>query len=270
MADLTALLDDLEAEGRELDQLVAGRDIGAWSTATPSEGWSIATQIAHLTWTDEVSIIAVTDRAEFARQLDAALADVDGFVDNAAAEIARTDPPELLDRWRRGRHELVAALRAVPDGQKLPWFGPPMSAASMATARLMETWAHGQDVADALGVERHPTDRLRNIAHIGVRTRDYAFASNDLAPPADVFLVELVGPSGDVWAWGPEDAAQSVRGSALDFALLVTRRRHLDDLSLVAIGDDARRWLTIAQAFAGPPGSGRTSGQFGPTRAVRP
>lgn len=270
MADLTALLDDLAAEGDELDQLVAPLTAQEWATATPADGWTIATQIAHLTWTDEVSIIAITDEAEFARQLDAAMADIDGFVDNAAAEIARTTPPELMERWRRGRRDLVTALRRVTDGRRLPWFGPPMSVASMATARLMETWAHGQDVADALAIERLPTDRLRHLAHIGVRTRDFAFVSNDLEVPDEPFRVELIGPDGDVWAWGPEDATQLLSGPAVDFALLVTQRRHLDDLALETVGDDAEQWLAIAQAFAGPPGAGRAPGQFRPARQVDP
>nr|WP_235628957.1 maleylpyruvate isomerase family mycothiol-dependent enzyme [Mycobacterium tuberculosis] len=148
-------------------------------------------------------------------------------------------------------------LLAVPDGRKLAWFGPPMSAASMATARLMETWAHGLDVADALGVIRPATQRLRSIAHLGVRTRDYAFIVNNLTPPAEPFLVELRGPSGDTWSWGPSDAAQRVTGSAEDFCFLVTQRRALSTLDVNAVGEDAQRWLTIAQAFAGPPGRGR-------------
>jgi uncharacterized protein (TIGR03084 family) len=148
-------------------------------------------------------------------------------------------------------------LLAVSDGRKLPWFGPPMSAASMATARLMETWAHGFDVADTLGVKRPATARLRSIAHIGVRTRDFAFAINGLAVPADPFRVELRGPDGSAWTWGPEDAAQRVTGSAEDFCTLVTQRRPRAALDVTADGEDAHRWLTIAQAFAGPPGPGR-------------
>lgn len=132
-----------------------------------------------------------------------------------------------------------------------------MSAASMATARLMETWAHGLDVADALGVTRPATDRLRSIAHLGVRTRDYAFAVNNLTPPAEPFLVELCGPGGDTWSWGPPEAAQRVTGSAEDFCFLVTQRRPLSALDITAFGADAQRWLEIAQAFAGPPGPGR-------------
>jgi len=127
----------------------------------------------------------------------------------------------------------------------------------MATARLMETWAHGLDVADALGVTRPASERLRSIAHLGVRTRDYAFVVNNLAPPAEPFLVELRGPGGDTWSWGPPDAAQRVTGPAEDFCFLVTQRRPLRSLGLTAHGPDARRWLEIAQAFAGPPGPGR-------------
>jgi uncharacterized protein (TIGR03084 family) len=148
-------------------------------------------------------------------------------------------------------------LLAVADGRKLPWFGPPMSAASMATARLMETWAHGLDVADALGVKRPATARLKSIAHIGVRTRDFAFSINGLTPPVDPFRVELRAPNGSTWDWGPADAGQRVTGTAEDFCMLVTQRRPRADLDVHAVGADAETWLGIAQAFAGPPGPGR-------------
>jgi uncharacterized protein (TIGR03084 family) len=131
----------------------------------------------------------------------------------------------------------------------------------MVTARLMETWAHGQDVADTLGTSRQPTDRLRHVAHIGVRARDYAYHVNGLTPPDEAFRVELTGPSGDTWVWGPEQAVQRVTGPSLDFCLLVTQRRHRDDLTVTAEGSEAEHWLTIAQAFAGPPGAGRSAGE---------
>jgi uncharacterized protein (TIGR03084 family) len=140
---------------------------------------------------------------------------------------------------------------------KMPWFGPPMSAASMATARFMETWAHAHDVYDALGIEPVVTDAIRNVCHLGIRTRGWAFHTHGLEPPTEEFGVDLVGPSGEVWSWGPEDAAQTVSGSAYDFARLVTQRIHRADTGLEAVGADAERWLGIAQAFAGPPGAGR-------------
>jgi uncharacterized protein (TIGR03084 family) len=248
---------DLRAESDDLDALVAPLTAGRWADPTPAPGWTIAHQIGHLLWTDRVALTAVTDAAGFAEVLASAQADPTGFVDAGAEELAAVAPAELLADWRATRARLHEVLLAVPDGRKLPWFGPPMSAASMATARLMETWAHGLDVADSLGVKRRATERLRSIAHLGVRTRDYAFIVNNLAPPTDPFLVELRGPGGDTWSWGPPDAAQRVTGSAEDFCFLVTQRRPLGALHIAAHGPDAQRWLEIAQAFAGPPGPGR-------------
>jgi uncharacterized protein (TIGR03084 family) len=262
VAELAELLADLSAECAVLDSLIADLPDGAWRTETPSPGWTIAHQIGHLAWTDDVAIHAATDSDAFAAALAAVVAEFDTYVDRAAQERADQPPAEILAGWRAGRDALHKALLAVPPGAKLPWFGPPMSAMSMATARLMETWAHGQDVADALGAHRPVTDRIRHVAHIGVRARDYAYLVRDLKPPTAQFRVELTGPSGDIWTWGPEDAAQRVTGPALDFCLLVTQRRHRSDLAVVAEGSDADHWLDIAQAFAGPSGEGRTPGQF--------
>ncbi|GAA1479788.1 TIGR03084 family metal-binding protein [Gordonia sinesedis] len=248
---------DLTAVSEELDELVAGLDDAGWATPTPAVGWTIAHQIAHLRWTDDVAGIAATDPAAFGDLVTTASSDPLGFVDAAAEQGATAPPAEILDRWRSARARLADALVDVPEGVKIPWFGPPMSAASMATARLMETWAHGLDVADALGVTLPPTDRIKPVAHIGVRTRDYAYHVNGKTPPDNAFRYELTSPSGDLWTWGPEDATDVVRGPAVDFCLLVTQRRAPDDLALTFIGDDAREWSGIAQCFAGPPGPGR-------------
>ncbi|WP_030236279.1 TIGR03084 family metal-binding protein [Streptomyces sp. NRRL S-455] len=257
MSDPTSVIDDLHEESEELDRLVAGAASERWALATPAPGWTVAHQIAHLAWTDRSALLAVTDAHGFRALVERALAAPGSFVDEGAEEAAGLPPAELLARWRAGRAALEEALRAAPPGARFPWYGPHMSAASMATARLMETWAHGQDVADALGVVRLPTDRLRHVAWLGVRTRDFAYGVHGLTPPADPFRVELVAPSGDLWTYGPRDAPQRVTGPALDFCRLVTQRAHRDDLALRADGPDADRWLDIAQAFAGPPGGGR-------------
>ncbi|MDX5566942.1 TIGR03084 family metal-binding protein [Streptomyces sp. ID05-04B] len=257
MADPTPVLDDLRAESDELDGLVAGSGTEQWALPTPAPGWTVAHQIAHLAWTDRSSVLAVTDRDAFAREVEKALAAPGDFVDNGAEEGAAQPPGQLLADWRAGRAALQTALRAAPSGARFPWYGPPMAAASMATARLMETWAHGLDVADALGVEPVPTDRLRHIVRLGVRTRDFAFGVHGLSTPFEEFRVELRSPSGQLWTYGPEDADDRVTGSAFDFCLLVTQRAHRADLALRAEGADADRWLDVAQAFAGPPGGGR-------------
>ncbi|MGY6020460.1 TIGR03084 family metal-binding protein [Streptomyces spinosirectus] len=257
MADPTPVIDDLCAESEELDRIVAELSPEQWALATPAPGWTVAHQIAHLAWTDHHSVLAVTDQDAFSREVEKALAQPGDFVDNGAEEGAAKAPERLLADWRAGRTALADALRAAPDGARFPWYGPPMATASMATARLMETWAHGLDVAQALGVERTPTDRLRHIVRLGVRTRDFAFGVRALPVPFEEFRVELAAPSGEVWVYGPEDADNRVTGPALDFCLLVTQRAHRSDLALEAVGEDADRWLDIAQAFAGPPGEGR-------------
>jgi uncharacterized protein (TIGR03084 family) len=257
MADLSHVVDDLRAESEELDALVAALPDDGWAAPTPAAGWTIAHQIGHLLWTDRGALLSVTDEDAFADVVKSALDDPIGFVNAAADELAAVPPAELLADWRATRSRLHDALLTVDEGRKLPWFGPPMSGPSMATARLMETWAHGLDVADALGVTRPATARLRSIAHIGVRTRDFAFVINELAPPSEPFRVELRAPDGSSWTWGPADAPQRVTGSAEDFCFLVTQRRPLRELDITADGDEAARWLPIAQAFAGPPGSGR-------------
>lgn len=256
---------DLTAEGDLLRAAVADLPADAWSTPTPAEGWTIATTIAHLLWTDEVAALAARAHTPEGKEAwDAvvleAIADPTGFVDASALAISGgTTPADLLARWDAARAGLGEALPAVPEGQRMPWFGPPMSPTSMATARFMETWAHSLDVFDALGERPAPTDRIRHVAHLGVRTRDFAFANNGLEAPAEEFRVELTSPGGEAWTWGPGDAVQRVTGSAVDFCELVTQRVHRDDTDLVATGADAERWLTIAQAFAGPAGGGRAA-----------
>ncbi len=258
---LARVLADLAAEGDRLERLVEDLDDQGWHTPTPAPGWDVATQVAHLTWTDEVALKAATDKAAWDAVVLEAIADPEGHVDAQAHALARDEDRDgdLMARWRRARTELRAALAAYPRGERMPWFGPPMSATSMATARLMETWAHSLDVHAGLGAPVHDTDRIRHVAHLGVRTRDFSFGVHGLEPPAEEFRIDLVSPSEDVWSWGPEDAAQTLTGSAGDFCRLVTQRVNRADTDLVATGPDVDRWLDIAQAFAGPPGEGRAA-----------
>ena len=257
---LESVLADLTAEGDRLESLVSGLDESGWRTPTPAEGWDVATQVAHLAWTDEAAVAAATDKERWDALVLEAIADPDGAMDTVALAGGAVAPADLLARWRASRAALAAALRDQPDGEKIPWYGPPMSPTSMATARFMETWAHGLDVHEALGVPVEPTDRIRHVAHLGVRTRRFAYAVHGQEAPVDEPRVELTAPSGETWTWGPEDAEQRVTGSAYDFCRLVTQRIHREDTDLVATCDDAEHWLTIAQAFAGPSGEGRGRG----------
>ena len=254
---LARVLSDLAAESDDLDRTVSGLSEADLDRPTPAPGWTIAHQIAHLTWTDVIAHTAVTDPDAFLAQLATVsrTGRFENYVDRAA-ESYLAAPPDLLARWRTARADLATALLETTTS-RVVWFGTTMSPASMATARLMETWAHGQDVADALGVERAFTSRLRHVAHLGYRTLGHGFAAHGRPVPAAAVRVELSTPDGDVWTFGPEDAAERLDGPALDFCLLVTQRRHPEDLALKTSGAVATEWLDVAQAFAGPPGGKR-------------
>jgi len=248
-ADMTALLDDLGAEHADLDALVAGRDLAAPSAAA---GWTVGDCLGHLWFFDREATTALVDPAAFDASLQRVAADPEAYM-AAHLDEARALGPELPAAARETRAGLLAALAAADPSMKVAWYGPPMSPASFATARLMEYWAHGQDIADGLGVTRTPTDRLRQVCHLGVRTRGFSFAVRGLAVPDVDVRVELAGPSGDTWTWGDANAADRVTGTALDFALVVTQRRLVGDTGLAVEGQTARQWMDVAQAFAGGP-----------------
>ncbi len=259
--DMTVLAADLAAESAVTRALVAGLDEPGWRVPTPAAGWDIADQISHLAYFDEVTVQSAVDPEQF--KADLAVAKADGGInpDTIAARFRDRTGAQLLTWFDTARAQLIDTFSGLDPATRLPWFGPAMSAASSLTARIMETWAHTQDIADALGVTREPTPRLRHVAHIGVGARAFSYAVHGGTPPLTPVRVELIppsGPDGALWTWGPEDAEDRVTGPALDFCLLVTQRRHRDDLALGIEGPAATEWMTIAQAFAGAAGTGRS------------
>jgi uncharacterized protein (TIGR03084 family) len=245
------LIGDLEAEHGALDALVSGIDAAAWACVTAAEPWTVRDQIGHLAFFDQAATEAIVDPERFVPKAEALIGAGGDPMEEHLRRGRAMDAPQVLAWWRGARSGFVAAARTLDPADRVPWYGPPMGALSFVSARLMETWAHGQDVADALDVTRQGTARLRHVAHLGVRGLDV---------PSEEVRVELTGPDGDSWAWGSADAPAEVRGPALDFCLVVTQRRHVDDTSLVLSGSAATEWMGIAQAFAGPPGPGRAPG----------
>ncbi len=259
---MDALVADLAAETRELEQLLVPLTEAEWGTPTPADGWVIGDQVSHLAYFDEAATLSITDPDAFRAAAEPDLADVDAFTARVAAESRGRAGAALLAWFRDARARMVEAMRQLDPSTRVPWYGLEMSAASSLTARIMETWAHGQDVADTLGTTRTPTAALRHVAHLGVRAFPNSYRARRLRVPEVDVYVALAGPTGEPWVWGPESAANRVEGPALDFCLVVTQRRHVDDTALVTHGDVAREWMAIAQAFAGPPGAGRRPGQF--------
>ncbi len=244
------ICNDLDQEQQALDAVVAGLSEDQWLTPTPAAGWDVKDTIVHLVQADMAAHLAVADAGRFA-EAKANMA-TKGFDGVFGTRGSRTGA-EVLEWWRAERAGMLAAFRSRGPKDRIPWFGPDMSTLSFATARLMETWSHGLDVADTLGVTIPASDRLRHVAHIGVTTRGWSYVNRGReVPPGDV-RVELAAPSGAVWTWGPEGAADKVNGPALDFCLVVTQRRHPQDTAIVTQGPLAEEWMSLAQAFAGPP-----------------
>ncbi len=248
---------DLVAEQDSLDKLLSATDHGRWHTPTPSAGWDVADQIGHLAYFDRAASVAINDPEAFRSSVDQLVrgARLSGYDQYTLGDARARTPDELMDEWRRGRRSLFEVAQRLREDSRVEWYGPSMGATSFLTARLMETWAHGTDVADALEMTLAPTERLRHIAQLGYLTRAWSYRVRGEEPAAGAVRLELTGPSGDQWTWGPNDANDTVRGLAQDFCLVATQRRHLDDTSLVT-GDLGRHWLLRAQAFAGGPTEG--------------
>jgi uncharacterized protein (TIGR03084 family) len=267
--DIVRLLQDLSAETdllleslNRFSERLNGAGEGVWDRPTPAPGWTVRDQVTHLAYFDDVAVLAALDPGAFNAGKHEALADVDAFTTAVARRYSSLDGHEVLEWFDRARAELISVYSTLDPGCRVPWYGPDMSPASAVTARLMETWAHGQDVIDGTNGRRSCSPGLRHVAHLGVRTLPNSFRARGRPVPQSPVRVELTVSDGELWEWGPPGVADQVRGPALDFCLVVTQRRHIYDTRLATTGPVAREWMSIAQAFAGPPGAGRRAGQF--------
>jgi len=251
---------DLKDEYEALDAIVAGLSDEQWNLLTPFIGWTIKYELAHVAYWDMAARVAATDAGAFKKLIEELFTSEEAY-DESQRELREATPAYVMDYWRRERKGLIDALAARGPKDRIPWVGPAMSARSKATARIMETWAHGQDVVDTLGIKREPTTRLNHVAHIGVITFGWSHVNRGLEVPDVAIRVELTGPSGDLWTRGQEEAPESIKGQVEDFCLVVVQRRHVDDTALEVEGDVARNWMLIAQAFAGPPVEGPRPGE---------
>lgn len=250
MKDICA---DLTAETEALIAVISDIDEDTWNAPTPAEGWSTKDTIVHLTESDIIATLAVADPDDFethkaAMQSGKAAAMGDAL---GTAGQVRTGA-ETLIWFRESRQAMLDALSPLDPKTRIPWFGPSMSALSFTTARLMETWSHGQDIADTVGATIPATDRLRHVAHIGVGTRPWSYMNRGEPVPEGSVRVELTAPSGELWTWNEDVSSDVVRGSAEDFCMVATQRRNLADTDLDVSGPLAEGWMAIAQAFAGP------------------
>lgn len=255
-ADLDALAGHLAEETAAVLSAIGGAGRRAWTTETAATGWTVFDQVSHLAYFDEAATASARGRAAFAPYLDEALLLGDKLCDVVAERARARTSTELRSWWLEARATMVAAMVAAGASTRVAWYGPDFSVASSMTGRIMETWAHAQDVYDALGSTHPCTAALYDVARLCARTRANSYAAHGLEVPSTDVAVELGAPDGSTWRFN-EGAPEVISGDAIEFCLVATQRRHRDDTALQATGPAAAEWLTIAQAFAGPPGAGR-------------
>jgi len=251
---MKTLCDEVLQEYAELAKLVEAMSAEQWQLKSKFYGWTPFDEISHLLFFDERGLLAATnadafaaDTAAIGRQL-AAGREISAIARDSYGQL---DGATLAKQWRSCFEKLVAILSTLDAKARLPWYGPTMSARSFATARMMEVWAHGQDIYDVLGKRRTPTLRLKHIAHIGVTTFGWTFVNRKLPVPPVAPHVRLQGPNGEEWTWGEPSTIDFVSGNAEEFCLVVTQRRNIADTALQSAGS-AAQWLSFAQCFAGP------------------
>ncbi len=248
------ILADLREEQEALERFLSGLTEGQWDLPTPAQGWTVRDSVSHLAHIDEVAVALISGDntpLELAAKVGV------GFNDIGLNKGRSMSPAGVLGWWREARSREMELLAKCDPKQRIPWFAMPMGARAFATARLMETWAHGLDCYDALGVEPQDTDRLRHVALLAYLARPYAYQVNGIPLPNRPLRLELALPSGASWSQGPDDAADVIRGKAGDFCRVAVRRRHWKDTALQVSGEEALRFAEIVQTYAGPPGSGR-------------
>ena len=259
---MESICNDLKDEYSELLKIVCGINEAQWDIITPFCDWTIRDEISHLMFGDKVALFSAEEPEKFKLQAKESMEDIDKFFEEPLIYGRSITTQSLLKEWELISKKLVSILLKIEPKTKLPWYGPSMNARSFATARIMETYAHGQDIYDALGINRKPTDRLKHVAHLGIRTFGWAFIIRKMEVPKEQVRVELKSPSSNMWCWGPEDAADIVNGTAEDFCLTVAQRRNVLDTELRIKGDVAKKWMSIAQVFAGPPADPPKPGEY--------
>lgn len=247
---------DFRAEAEELRDLLVTLSDTDWDRPTLFKHWTVNDIVQHLHDGDLMAAASVAGadpfaayRAERQAMMDSGLTRVEATRRRMGDLVGR----RLLDRWFATMSDLCGKLSDMAPDARLKWAGPDMGVRMFTTARQMETWAHGQAIYDLLGATRQPTDRLRNIAEIGVRTYGWTFANRKQPIPGPAPHVRLTGPSGEIWHWHDPAPDNLVEGDALAFCQVVTQTRNIADTALRVVGEPARVWMSLAQCFAGPP-----------------
>jgi len=245
---------DLATEQQELSDLLANRAESDWALATRCEGWTVADVVLHLAQTNEAAIASITGRGLTDAMASFAGPTASGTVDDRVEAMVTAErgasPPEIRRRWQSGVDALERAVAEADPRARVPWVAGELTVRTLATTRLAETWIHAGDVANAVGVQRRPTERLWHVARLAWRTLPYAFAraGRELTGPV---AMDLRSPSGEAWVLEPEaPAATVIRGKGEELCLVAARRLAPDATGLVGEGPDGETVLELVRTYA--------------------
>jgi len=247
---------DFRDESESLYRVLATLADADFARTTQFKGWTVHDVVSHLHAWNRAADLALADPAgfdEFRARLFAELGKGRRLREFETEWLDGAKNRERVEQWRDFYLAMTERFLAADPKKRVAWAGPDMSVRSSISARLMETWAHSQEVYDLLGRECVHTDRIKNIADLGVRTFGWAYVNRGRAVPAPVPYVRLTAPSGAVWEWNEGETDNRVEGTAVDFCKVVTQGRNVADTALRVTGPVAIDWMTIVQCFAGPP-----------------
>lgn len=245
--------EDFRQETRALHALVSSLPAETYSEPTQFKGWTILDVIRHLHFWNRMAhfqLSAPEDLVGHLKQMASRGIPMRAY---EAEQLSHLEPKALVAEWARFAEDVADVFASADPKARLKWAGPDMSARSSITARLMETWAHGQEVYDHAGVVRTNEDRIGNIVTLGVNTFGWTYATRRETPPGPMPHLVLTAPSGAVWTHGEPNAAERIEGAAEEFCQVVTQTRNVADTDLRVTGAVAADWMSKAQCFAGAP-----------------
>ena len=242
-------------ESAALAALLAPLSDAEYDVPTLFKGWTINNIIRHLHVWNIAADLALRDEAAFAGFMQDMAVGVRGgrLQDFEAAYLDGLEGQKLCAVWVQQFEGMTPRFAAADPKLRVKWVGPEMSVISSITARLMETWAHGQAVYDALGRSRVDADRIAGIVRLGVNTYGWTWKNRRVNPPGPMPQLRLTAPSGVIWEFGEVSGTERIEGSAAEFCQVVTQTRNIADTSLEVTGDVAAAWMAVVQCFAGPP-----------------
>lgn len=247
---------DFRDESEALFALLDTLEDSDWTRETQFKHWTPNDIVAHLhmgNYAADLSLKGGDQFTVFGRRLAELGRNTPRHLDATHAWLEGTKNRELLLRWRDFYREMAERFVTAEPKKRVKWFGPDMSVLSSISARVMETWAHGQALYDLLGETRIDTDRIKNIAIIGLNTFGWTFANRRIETPGVRPSVRLRAPSGALWEWPQANSDDLIEGDAVEFCQVVAQTRNIADTSLNIVGRTAAAWMAIAQCFAGPP-----------------